>query len=144
VLTMAMAKSKLDEHGLRNVVVHATEPGERVTAGPFTLELVHLTHFIPDAAGVLINTTVGSVLFTGDYRFDQSPVDGHPADFERLTQLGREGLLLLCGASTNADRDGFAPSESAVGPALHEVFARCEGRIVVTSFASNIHRVAQS
>ena len=68
MLTMAMAKSKLDEHGLRNVVVHATEPGERVTAGPFTLELVHLTHSIPDAAGVLINTTVGSVLFTGDYR----------------------------------------------------------------------------
>jgi ribonuclease J len=142
-LTMAMARSKLEEHGLKGVPVHTTEPGERISAGPFTVELVHLTHSIPDAAGVLIDTAAGNVLFTGDFRFDQSPIDGRPADFERLTRLGREGLLLLCGDSTNADRDGFASSESAVGPALLEVFARCEGRIVVTSFASNIHRVAQ-
>jgi ribonuclease J len=142
-LTMAMARSKLDEHGLKDVPVHATEPGELVSVGPFTLELVHLTHSIPDAAAVLIDTALGNVLFTGDYRFDQSPVDGRPADFERLTRLGAQGLLLLCGDSTNADRDGFAPSESAVGPALLEVFDRCPGRIVVTSFASNIHRVAQ-
>jgi ribonuclease J len=142
-LTMAMARSKLDEHGLKNVETNALEPGENVQLGPFAIELIHLTHSIPDAAGVLIDTSAGNVLFTGDYRFDQSPVDGRPADFERLAQLGKDGLLLLCGDSTNADRDGFAPSESAVGPALLDVFGHCQGRIVVTSFASNIHRVSQ-
>ena len=83
------------------------------------------------------------MLITGDYKFDQTPVDGPPADVSRLAELGREGVLLLCGDSTNVDRDGFSPSESVVGPHLEEVFARCEGRIVVTSFASNIHRVQQ-
>jgi ribonuclease J len=92
---------------------------------------------------VLIGTELGSVLMTGDYKFDQTPVDGRPADIPRLAEIGREGLLLLCGDSTNADRPGVAPSESSVGPALLQQFARCEGRIVVTSFASNIHRVQQ-
>ena len=101
-----------------------------------------MTHSIPDAAGVL-PTALGSVFFTGDYRFDQTPVDGRPPDLARLAQIGEEGLLVLCGDSTNADRPGFAPSESDIGPALRNVFAGCTGRIVVTSFASNIHRVQQ-
>ena len=84
------------------------------------------------------------MLITGDYKFDQTPVDGTPADVSRLAELGREGVLCLCGDSTNADRPGVAPSESSVGPALLEVFGRCEGRIIVTSFASNIHRVQQA
>ena len=83
------------------------------------------------------------MLITGDYKFDQTPVDGPPADVARLAQLGAEGLLLLCGDSTNADRPGFSPSERVVGPHLEQVFVRCEGRIVVTCFASNIHRVQQ-
>jgi ribonuclease J len=82
-------------------------------------------------------------VLTGDYKFDQTPVDGLPADVSRLAELGRDGVLLLCGDSTNADRDGFSPSESGVGRHLQEVFSRAEGRIVVTSFASNIHRVQQ-
>ena len=141
-LTAAMAKSKLDEHKLKTQVKRL-EPGTRVTAGPFGIELIHMTHSIPDAAAVALTTKLGTVLFTGDYRFDQTPVDGKPADIARLVRLGEEGVLLLCGDSTNADRDGFAASESAVGPRLQEVFARCEGRIIVTSFASNIHRVQQ-
>ena len=83
------------------------------------------------------------MLMTGDYKFDQTPVDGRPADISRLAEIGRDGLLLLCGDSTNADRPGIAPSESSVGPALLETFSNCKGRIVVTSFASNIHRVQQ-
>jgi len=141
-LTVAMARSKLDEHKL-STPVRRLEPGTRVHAGPFGIELVHVTHSIPDAAGVVLTTSLGTVLFTGDFRFDQTPVDGKPADISRLARLGDDGLLLLCGDSTNADRTGFAPSESDVGPQLHEVFARCRGRIVVTSFASNIHRVQQ-
>ena len=118
-------------------------PGETLELGPFSLELVHMTHSIPDSSAVALGTELGTVLITGDYKFDQTPVDGPPADVSRLAELGREGVLLLCGDSTNVDREGFSPSESGVGPHLEEVFARCDGRIVVTSFASNIHRVQQ-
>jgi ribonuclease J len=142
-LTMAMARSKLDEHKLRDVELNELDPGEVLELGPFTLELVHMTHSIPDSCAVALGSDLGTVLLTGDYKFDQTPVDGPPADVSRLAEMGREGILLLCGDSTNVDREGFSPSESVVGPNLEEVFARCEGRIVVTSFASNIHRVQQ-
>jgi ribonuclease J len=142
-LTIAMARSKLDEHHLRDVELVDVAPGEPIEAGPFTLELIHMTHSIPDSCAVAVTTELGTVLLTGDYKFDQSPVDGGPADFARLAELGSDGVLLLCGDSTNADRPGFSPSERGVGPHLEEVFARAEGRIIVTSFASNIHRVQQ-
>jgi ribonuclease J len=142
-LTMAMARSKLDEHRLRDVELNDVRPGERLELGPFDIELIHMTHSIPDACAVALTTDLGTMLITGDYKFDQTPVDGKPADVSRLAELGSEGLLLLCGDSTNADREGFSPSESRAGPHLEEVFSRCQGRIVVTSFASNIHRVQQ-
>ena len=142
-LTIAMARSKLDEHRLKDVELEDVAPGEVITAGPFSIELIHMTHSIPDTCAVAVGTELGTVLFTADYKFDQTPVDGPPADFARLAELGAEGILLLCGDSTNADRPGFSPSERGVGPHLEEVFARAEGRIVVTSFASNIHRVQQ-
>jgi ribonuclease J len=142
-LTLAMAKSKLEEHKLKGVELNDVAAGESLELGPFELELVHMTHSIPDASAVALTCALGTVLITGDYKFDQTPVDGPPADVSRLAELGREGVLLLCGDSTNVDRPGFSPSESGVGPHLEEVFARCDGRIVVTSFASNIHRVQQ-
>jgi ribonuclease J len=142
-LTIAMARSKLDEHKLREVELNDVAPADTLELGPFSLELVHMTHSIPDSSAVALGTDLGTVLITGDYKFDQTPVDGSPADVSRLAELGREGVLLLCGDSTNVEREGFSPSESVVGPHLEEVFARCEGRIVVTSFASNIHRVQQ-
>jgi ribonuclease J len=142
-LTIAMARSKLDEHNLRDAQLEDLAPGDELELGPFTLELIHMTHSIPDSSAVALTTGLGTVLVTGDYKFDQTPVDGVPADMSRLAELGREGVLLLCGDSTNADRPGFSPSEREVGPHLEEVFARAEGRIVVTSFASNIHRVQQ-
>jgi ribonuclease J len=144
LLTIGMVRSKLDEHKLGDKAPLQELPaGEKVKAGPFQLELVHLAHSIPDMRGVLITTELGSMLMTGDYKFDQTPVDGRPADISRLAEIGRDGLLLLCGDSTNADRPGVAPSESSVGPALLQTFSNCEGRIIVTSFASNIHRVQQ-
>jgi ribonuclease J len=142
-LTIAMARSKLDEHHLRDVDLEDVAAGEQVDLGPFSIELVHMTHSIPDSCAVAVGTELGTVLLTGDYKFDQTPVDGPPADVSRLAELGSEGVLLLCGDSTNADRPGFSPSERTVGPHLEEVFSRAEGRIVVTSFASNIHRVQQ-
>jgi ribonuclease J len=138
-----MVRSKLDEHRLRDVEMEVIEPGQRVDAGPFRIEPVRMSHSIPDSMAYAITCDIGTILLTGDYKFDQTPVDGQPADISRLAELGRDGLLLLCGDSTNVDRPGMAPSESSVGPHLVEVFGRCEGRIVVTSFASNIHRVQQ-
>src|SRR3954471_6615722 len=142
-LTVAMARSKLDEHKLRDVPLEVLPIGDTVDAGPFEIERIHLTHSIPDASGVALKTPLGTVLFTGDYKFDQTPVGGAPADMARLAELGRDRLLLLCGDSTNVDRPGISDSESIVGPHLDRVFARCPGRIVVTCFASNIHRVQQ-
>src|SRR4051794_13353564 len=144
LLTIGMVRSKLDEHKLDDAPLQDLPAGKVVRVGPFELELIHLSHSIPDARGVLLTTEVGSVLMTGDYKFDQTPVDGRPADISRLAEIGRDGLLLLCGDSTNADRPGVAPSESSVGPALLETFSGCKGRIIVTSFASNIHRVQQA
>ena len=143
LLTIGMVRSKLDEHKLSDAPLQELPAGEKVQVGPVGLELVHLAHSIPDMRGVLISTDVGRMLMTGDYKFDQTPVDGRPADIPRLAEIGREGLLLLCGDSTNADRPGVAPSESSVGPALLRTFSQCKGRIIVTSFASNIHRVQQ-
>ena len=117
-LTIAMARSKLDEHHLRDVELDDLKTGDPVEAGPFTLELIHMTHSIPDACAVALTTELGTVLITGDYKFDQTPVDGGPADIARLAELGADGVLLLCGDSTNADRPGFSPSERGVGPHL--------------------------
>ncbi len=142
-LTIGLVRSKLEEHKLRDVPLEVLEPGDPVDAGPFGIELVHMSHSIPDARAVALTTELGTILITGDYKFDQTPVDGKPADVSRLAELGRDGLLCLCGDSTNADRPGIAPSESSVGPALLETFSRCDGRIVITSFASNVHRLQQ-
>ena len=142
-LTVEMVRSKLDEHRLRDVPLEALPAGDVADAGPFSIEMVKMAHSIPDSFGVALGCELGMTLVTGDYKFDQTPVDGVPADVARLAELGREGLLLLCGDSTNVDRPGIAASESSVGPQLEQVFSRCRGRIVVTSFASNIHRVQQ-
>lgn len=142
-LTVGMVRSKLDEHKLRDVPLEDIPVGEAVGMGPFEIEMIHMTHSIPDSRAVAIKTELGTILVTGDYKFDQTPVGGRPSDIPRLAELGREGVLCLCGDSTNADRRGSAPSESSVGPALEREFSRCEGRIIVTSFASNVHRVQQ-
>ncbi len=143
LLTISMVRSKLDEHKLRDIPLQELPAGDRVEAGPFSVELVHMSHSIPDARAVALTTELGTVLVTGDYKFDQTPVDGRPADVTRLAELGREGLLCLCGDSTNADRPGVAPSESSVGPALLDLISHCDGRVIVTCFASNVHRIQQ-
>src|SRR6059058_1010063 len=119
-LTMAMARSKLDEHKLRDIQVEDVDAGQMLDLGPFSVELIHMTHSIPDAMAVALTCDVGTTLITGDYKFDQTPVDGIPADVSRLAELGREGVLLLCGDSTNVDRAGYSPSESGVGRHLQE------------------------
>ncbi len=144
LLTIGMVRSKLDEHKMKNVPLEELPLGQKAKAGPFSLEMIHLSHSIPDMRAVAIGTAAGNVLVTGDYKFDQTPVDGKPPDMARLAELGKEGVLCLCGDSTNVDRPGTAPSESTVGPNLLNAFANCKGRIIVTSFASNVHRVQQA
>src|SRR5512146_400264 len=142
-LTVAMVRSKLDEHRLKDMPVYETLPGETIRCGPFEIEMVKMAHSIPDSFAVALTCELGTSLITGDYKFDQTPVDGVPADVSRLAEFGREGLLLLCGDSTNVTRPGIAESESSVGPHLEQALSRCDGRVIVTCFASNIHRVQQ-
>jgi ribonuclease J len=142
-LTVAMVRSKLDEHRLKEMPVYEVEPGETLECGPFEVEMVKMAHSIPDSFAVALTCELGTTLVTGDYKFDQTPVDGVPADVSRLAEFGREGLLLLCGDSTNVTRPGIADSESSVGPHLEQTMSRCDGRVIVTCFASNIHRVQQ-
>ena len=143
-LTVGLVRSKLDEHRLGDSVrLEDVAPGDVFDAGPFSVEPIRLSHSIPDSHGIALTCELGTMLITGDYKFDQTPVDGRPADMARLAELGREGLLLLCGDSTNVDRPGVALSESSIGPHLEEAIARCRGRVVVTCFASNVHRVQQ-
>ncbi|HSI79295.1 MAG TPA: ribonuclease J [Solirubrobacterales bacterium] len=142
-LTIGLVRSKLEEHKIRDAPLITLDAGERVAAGPFEIEMIHMSHSIPDARAIALHTGRGVVLVTGDYRFDQTPVDGRPADLARLAELGSEGVLCLYGDSTNADRPGVVASEASVGPALLDEFARCGGRAIVTCFASNVHRVQQ-
>jgi ribonuclease J len=143
-LTRGLVEVKLKEHRLVNQVrMHTVRAGERVRIGPFDIEFFHMCHSIPDNLGLAIRTPEGLVVHTSDFKFDHTPVDGQPTDFQRLASLGAEGVLLLLCDSTNADRPGFTPSEMVVSEAFDRVFAQAPGRIIVTTFASLISRVQQ-
>lgn len=143
--TLALAKSKLDEHGLlKSVELNEVTADSHVTVGPFAVSFVAVTHSVPDALSVVLGTGAGALIFTGDYRLDQTPIDGRVTDINRFAQLGREGVLALLGDSTNIETPGSTRSEASVGKAFHEIFAAAEGRVIVSSFASHIHRVQQA
>ncbi len=145
-LTLGLVKTKLDEHGLlRAAELREIDPaGEPVDLGPFRLEFVRMAHSIPDCVGVCIETRAGRVFHTGDWKLDHTPVDGLRTDVGRLAELGNRGVDLLCGDSTNAERPGFTRSERVVGEAFRQLFPTLRGRILVSSFASNIHRMQQA
>jgi ribonuclease J len=145
-LTLALVKSKLDEHGLlRAAELQELAPGDDpVQLGPFRLELVRMAHSIPDAAAVVLETPGGRCVHTGDYKLDHTPVDGQRTDVGRLAEIGSRGVDLLLGDSTNAERPGVTESERVVGEAFRQIFPRREGRILVSSFASNVHRMQQA
>jgi ribonuclease J len=145
-LTLALVKSKLDEHGLlRSAELRELAPGdEPVDLGPFRLELVRMAHSIPDAAAVVLETPGGRCVHTGDYKLDHTPVDGQRTDVGRLAEIGSRGVDLLLGDSTNAERAGVTESERVVGEAFRQIFPGREGRILVSSFASNVHRMQQA
>ena len=142
-VTLALVDGKMQEFGYKADLRPFAEEGETVAAGPFEVEAVLVTHSIMDAVSLAIRTPLGTVIHTGDFRFDPSPIDGRPTALHRFSQLGDEGVLLLASDSTNATRSGSGPSERVVGPALKQAIAGCKGKVVVTTFASNMFRIQQ-
>ncbi|HEX2302998.1 MAG TPA: ribonuclease J [Gaiella sp.] len=145
-LTLGLVKSKLDEHGLGAVteLTEAEPGGPSMELGPFRLEFVRMAHSIPDSMALVIETPAGRVLHSGDWKLDHTPVDGLKTDVGALAELGNRGVDLLLGDSTNAERPGMTGSERLVGEAFRQLIPLRSGRIVVASFASNIHRVQQA
>jgi len=140
--TLALAESKLDEHGiLGDVLLHRVEPRDVVTIGSFTIEFIRASHSLVDCFHLAIKTPVGTIIHTGDYKVDETPVIGEPIDLRTLRRYGQEGVLALLSDSTNATVPGRTPSERAVIPAFEEIFAEAKGRIIVAAFASSIHRL---
>ncbi len=143
-LTNGLIKVKLREtKGLKSAAIEEIRPGERVRLGKFDVEFFRVCHSIPDAMGVAIRTPVGTVIHTGDFKFDHTPVDGRASDLAKLASFGSEGVALLMSDSTYAEVQGFTPSEKIVGETLMRVIGQAEGRVIVTTFASLISRVQQ-
>ena len=145
-LTLALVQSKLDEHGLgkSTQLVEADPNAEPQRLGPFTVSFVRVAHSIPDAVAVVVVSAASRVLHTGDWKLDHTPVDGLEAELDRLAELGELGVDLLLGDSTNAERPGMTGSERLVGEAFRQIIPVRKGRILVASFASNIHRMQQA
>lgn len=142
-LTLALIEHKLREQRL-NADLHCVKPPTPFKVGDLAVEPIRVTHSIPDCVGYALRTPEGLVVFTGDFKFDHTPVDGVRTDFNHLARLGDEGVLLLLSDCTNAERSGWTPSESTVSDAYYTLFASAQGRILITTFASNIHRLQQA
>jgi ribonuclease J len=143
-LTLALVAERLREHGLAETAdLRPIRPRQRFEAGPFSIEPIRVTHSIADGIGLAIDTPAGTIVHTGDFKLDPSPLDGEPPDYRRFAELGEQGVLLLCSDSTNVERPGHTPSEMDVGQALGARFDAASGRIIVATFASHIHRIQQ-
>jgi len=143
-LTLALVTEKLRERRLlEQADLRPLRPRERIETGPFAVEPIRVTHSIVDGIGLAIGTPVGTLVHTGDFKLDPSPLDGEPPDYRKFAELGAEGVLVLCSDSTNVDRPGHTRSEIEVGAALAARFERAAGRIIVATFASHVHRIQQ-
>jgi len=142
-LTLGIVEGKLKENNLNNVRMNVVRPRDTIKIDQLEIEFFRVSHSIPDSMGIAIHTPLGIIFHTGDFKIDQTPVDGQVIDFRKMAELGEKGVLVMLSDSTNADRPGFTQSEKVVGRTFDEVFGRCEGRIIVTTFASNVHRIQQ-
>ena len=140
-LTLALVKPKLEEHDIEGVELVPVRPHDRVTVGPFQIEFVRVTHSIPDCVALAIHTPVGVIVHTGDFKIDQTPLDGQHFDVHRFAELGGAGVLALFADSTNIDRRGFTGSEREVIEAFEEIFTSAPGKLIVAAFASSIYRM---
>ncbi|HXM19250.1 MAG TPA: ribonuclease J [Candidatus Tumulicola sp.] len=144
-VTLALLRGKLKEHKLLDRAdLHVIEPGEGLRFGGISAEFISITHSVSGSCSIALTTPLGTVIHTGDFKFDQTPIDGRPSDIAALARYGREGVLLLASDSTNAEIPGHTLSERVVGETFNDIFAHCEGRIIVTMFASNVPRLQQT
>ncbi len=143
-LTIALIKAKSREQHLGEAEFTTVKPGDRVRYGEIEAEFVHVNHSVAGACALALRTPVGMVFHTGDFKFDQTPIDGKPADFARIARVGDEGVLCMLSDSTNAERPGHTLSERIVGEAFTSIFSHAKGRIVIASFASNVPRIQQT
>lgn len=142
-LTRGLLESKLNRNAQTKAGLNTIQAGETLQVGPFAIEFFHVCHSIPDGVGLAIDTPQGLLVHSGDFKFDRTPVDGWPTDFDKLAELGRRGVLALLSDSTNADKRGWTPSERVIDAAFDDVFRRAPGRILIGTFASLISRMAQ-
>ena len=142
-LTLGLIQGKLDEHGIKKPKLREIHAGGHVSLGVFGFDFMAVNHSIPDGVAVLVRTPVGNLLHTGDFKLDQTPIDGRLTDYAGLTKAGKQGVLLLMSDSTNAESTGFTGSEATIGPSLLEIMSSAEKRVIVASFSSHIHRLQQ-
>lgn len=143
-LTLGLVENKLMEYEMMETVeLKKVKPGQTIQLGAFKIEFIHTTHSIADSVALAIETPVGIVFHTGDFKIDQTPIEGEPIDLARIAELGKKGILLLMADSTNVERPGYTMSERTVGDTFDNIFRGTKGRIIVASFASNIHRIQQ-
>lgn len=143
-LTQGLIQVKLKEHKLLDkAVVNVVTPGDQVQAGECLVEIVRVNHSVPDATALAIHTPIGTLVHTGDYKFDHTPTDGRPADFGTLARLGNEGVLVMMGDSTRVESPGYTPSERVINDSFDKIFANAPGRIIIATFASLLSRVQQ-
>lgn len=144
-LTIGLIQGKFKEHGLLNTTsLNVVKPGDHISFGAFDVELIHVNHSIPDAVALAIRCKAGTIIQTGDFKIDTTPIDGEMIDLARFAEIGKEGVLCLLSDSTNAERPGFTESERKVGESFQRLFAKAGNRrLIVASFASNVHRVQQ-
>src|SRR5262247_319862 len=141
-LTLALVAERLREHGLAETAdLRPIRPRQRFEAGSFSIEPIRVTHSIADGIGLAIDTPVGTIVHTGDFKLDEKPLDGETPDYRRFAELGEQGVLALCSDSTNVDRPGHTRSETDVGHALAGRFEQARGRVILATFASHIHRI---
>lgn len=142
-LTLGLIRAKLSEHRVKRAKLKEIKAGQRLTLGPFKLKFIQVAHSVPDGVGIIIKTPLGTVVHSGDFKLDQTPVDGRITDFREFATTGEDKVLALLSDSTNAETPGFTLPEKSVGDTLDEIFKKAKGRVIVASFASHIHRIQQ-
>ena len=142
-LTLGILQGRLRENGVSDENLITIKPGDRIGAGAFNLEFIRVNHSIPDAVSIVIKTPIGTIIHTGDFKFDQTPVDGQVTQFNKFAEFGDAGVLALLADSTNAERPGFTQSEKMVGQTFDDEFRYARNRIIVATFSSNVHRIQQ-
>ena len=142
-LTLGLVENKLKEHKLSNVTLNKVKAGQEINVGLFKVEFIRMNHSIPDACGIAIYTPLGIIFHTGDFKVDYTPIDGNMIDLHKIAEIGKKGVLVMLADSTNVDRPGSTMSEKSVGATFENIFRATDQRIIVATFASNVHRVQQ-